>query len=183
MYGIRRFFNRFLYYYLLRDSVKCARKLGVTIGEGCRVLDDPAKVFGSEPWLVSVGNKCEFTNGVRIITHEGGLWVARNLCDELKKSDVLKPVSIGNNVMIGNYSLIMPGVKIGDNVIVGGHSVVTHDCESDRVYAGIPAREINKIDIFVEKIKNSSDRYDDTKEMPQDQKMKIVIERLAREGR
>lgn len=179
MKSMKRLLVRIIYYYLLHDSEKCARKLGVTIGKGCRILDDPGKVFGSEPMLVSVGSKCEFTTGVRIITHEGGLWVARNLCEDLKNSDVLKPVQIGNNVMVGNYSLIMPGVKIGNNVIIGGHSVVTHDLESNCVYAGVPARKINTIDSFLEKVKNSPDRYDNTKGMSQEKKMKMVLERLG----
>ena len=35
------------------------------------------------------------------------------------------PVVIGNNVLVGTKSVIMPGVVIGDNVVIGANSVVT----------------------------------------------------------
>lgn len=164
---------RLIFHYILRKSCVCARKLGVTLGNNCRILDDPGKIFGSEPWLVKVGNHCEFTNGVRIITHEGGLWVARYLCSELENSDIFRKVEIGNNVMIGNYSVIMPGVKIGNNVIIGAHSVVTRDIEDNGVYAGVPARKINDIDAFIEKSIQSTYRYE-TKHLSQDKKKKYL---------
>ena len=180
MYGIKRLLIRIVFHYILHDSGKCAQKLGVKIGSGCKILDDPGKVFGSEPWLVSIGDNCEITNGVRIITHEGGLWVARNMSDELRNSDIFIPVTIGNNVMIGNYSLLMPGVRIGDNVIIGGHSVVTHDLDNNGVYAGAPARKISSIEDFIEKVKKTTNRYN-TKGLSQDQKMRVVLDEIKGE--
>lgn len=177
IYEFKCAFQRIVFHYILRDSARCAKKLGVKIGTGCKILDDPGKVFGSEPWLVSIGNNCEITKGVRIITHEGGLWVARNMSDELRNSDIFAPVIIGNNVMIGNYSLLMPGTKIGDNVIIGGHSVITHDLESNGVYAGVPARRISSIEDFIEKAKNNPNRYD-TKGLSQDEKRKVVLSEI-----
>lgn len=46
-------------------------------------------------------------------------------------------VEIGNNVFIGMNTIIERNVKIGDNVVVGAGSLVTKDCESDSVYAGV----------------------------------------------
>jgi ribose/xylose/arabinose/galactoside ABC-type transport system permease subunit len=34
----------------------------------------PEKVFGSEPFLVTLGKHVCITGGARFITHEGGLW-------------------------------------------------------------------------------------------------------------
>ena len=66
-----------------RRPVEYARKLGVKIGNGCQILDDPLMVFGSEPWLITIGNQVDITGGVRFICHEGGMWCARRIKPEL----------------------------------------------------------------------------------------------------
>lgn len=45
-------------------------------------------------------------------------------------------IVVGDNVMIGVHSLIMPGVKIGNNVIIGSHCVVTKDIEDGMIVGG-----------------------------------------------
>jgi len=58
----------------------------------------------------------------------------------------IKPVSIGNNCVIGAGAIIMPGVTIDDNVIVAAGAVVTQNQHllSNRIYTGIPAKSIQK---------------------------------------
>lgn len=170
MYRIRRNAVRVIYSMLLKDNVTCAKKLGVKIGERCRILDEPGAVFGSEPWLITIGNHVEITNGVRFLTHEGALWCVRELVPELEKADLFKPIVIGSNVMIGMNSLIMPGVTIGDNVIVGAHSVVTTSIPSNTVAAGVPAGAISTIDEIVNKMKKN-DEIISTKDFSQDKKL------------
>lgn len=63
-----------------------------------------------------------------------------------------EPMYIGDNTMIGMYSVVMPGVKIGKNCIIGAHSVVTRDIPDGTVVAGVPARKISNIEKFKEKI-------------------------------
>ena len=48
-------------------------------------------------------------------------------------------VEIGDNVFIGMNTIIERNVKIGTNVVIGAGSVVTKDCESNSVYAGVTA--------------------------------------------
>ena len=57
--------------------VSYLRKIGVTIGDDC-VVEKTAD-FGTEPYLIKIGNKVRITKGVRFITHDGGLWVLRNM--------------------------------------------------------------------------------------------------------
>jgi acetyltransferase-like isoleucine patch superfamily enzyme len=38
-----------------------------------------------------------------------------------------KPVSIGRNVWIGSYAIILPGVSIGDHAVIGAGAVVTNN--------------------------------------------------------
>jgi acetyltransferase-like isoleucine patch superfamily enzyme len=50
------------------------------------------------------------------------------------------PVFIGNNVWIGDFVSILPGVNLGDNVIVGSNSVVTKSFPPNVVIGGVPAK-------------------------------------------
>lgn len=64
--------SHFYYMGLLRNSSAYARYLGVRLGDNCQFIDDPKKIFGSEPWLIGLGEHVRITYGVRILTHEGG---------------------------------------------------------------------------------------------------------------
>ena len=70
--------------------------------------------------------------------------------------EITKPITIGNNVYIGNDVIILPGVSIGDNVIIGAGAVVTKNIPSDSVAAGVPARVIKPIQEYFEKIQRES---------------------------
>lgn len=155
-----------------RQPVKYARKLGVTIGEGCQILDNPLNVFGSEPWLITIGNQVDITGDVRFICHEGGMWCARRLKPELKDYDLFRPIRIGDNVMIGTRTIIMPGVTIGSNVIIAGCSVITKDVPDGAVVAGIPAKQISTVEKFVENLKQ--DELFLTKKMTQEEKWQYL---------
>lgn len=48
-------------------------------------------------------------------------------------------------------TIIERNVKIGTNVVIGAGSVVTKDCESNSVYAGVPAKRLMSINEFFEK--------------------------------
>ena len=63
-----------------------------------------------------------------------------------KEKIKIKPVSIGNNCVIGAGAIIMPGVTIEDNVVVAAGAVVIQDQHllSNSIYAGIPAKPIPK---------------------------------------
>lgn len=52
------------------------------------------------------------------------------------------PVSIGNNVWIGDKATILPGVEIGDGAIVAANSVVTKNVPAYCVVAGNPAKVV-----------------------------------------
>lgn len=134
------------YMYIRHDAAAYARHLGVRMGEGCQVLTDPQIAFGTEPWLIKLGNHVDVTLGVQFLNHEGGIWCARGIDPEYNKLDCFAPTVVGNNVMIGVHSLIMPGVHIGNNVIIAGHCVVTKDIPDGAVVAGVPAKQISTVD-------------------------------------
>jgi len=55
-------------------------------------------------------------------------------------SEAVKPISIGNNVWIGQRSIIYPGVSIGEGAVVTAGSVVMNDVAPGTIVAGNPAR-------------------------------------------
>lgn len=124
------------------NNEKYARKLGVTIGTGC---DIKTRNFGSEPYLITIGNFVQIAGDTKILTH-GASWVLRRKSPNF---DFFGKVIIGNNVYIGSSCIILPGVVIGDNVIVGAGSVVTKSVPSDSIVAGNPARILGNVnDLF-----------------------------------
>jgi acetyltransferase-like isoleucine patch superfamily enzyme len=54
----------------------------------------------------------------------------------------VRPIEIGDNVWIGQRSIITPGVTIGEGSIVSANSVVLSDVPPYTVVAGYPARKI-----------------------------------------
>ena len=134
-----------IYRRIFWSKEKFARFRGVVIGRGCDIQD---VVFGSEPYLIKIGNHVQITSGTKIFTH-GGAWVLR---DKHPKIDFFGKVVIKDNVYIGNNSLIMPGVVIGSNVIVAAGSVVTKSIHDNCIVGGNPARIIGNIEDYEKKM-------------------------------
>ena len=66
-----------------------------------------------------------------------------NIYKKIKDSKKLIKTIIGNNVMIGSNSTILP-VKINNNIVIGAGSVVTKNLLVKGIYAGNPAKLIKK---------------------------------------
>lgn len=109
--------------------------------------------WGTEPWIITLGNNVHITNGCKFITHDGGTLVYRK---EIPDLEITKPISVGNNVYFGNDVLVLPGVHIGNNVIIGARAVVTKDIPDNSVAVGIPAKVIKTADEYLEKLKKES---------------------------
>jgi acetyltransferase-like isoleucine patch superfamily enzyme len=58
--------------------------------------------------------------------------------------EMMKPITIGNNVWIGNRAMILKGVTIGDGAIVAAGAIVTKNIPSKTIAAGVPARVIKE---------------------------------------
>lgn len=125
-----------------------AKLIGVKFGANCKLR---TKYFGTEPYLIEIGDNVQTSTNVYFINHDGGVGVLRNLYKDLKKIDLIKKIVIGNNVFIGFNVTILLGTKIGDNVIIGAGSVVRGELKSNSVYAGVPVKYICSLDDYKEK--------------------------------
>ncbi len=57
-----------------------------------------------------------------------------------------KPVTIGDNTVIGANAVVLEGVSVGENSVVAAGAVVIEDVPKNSVVAGIPAKVIKKRD-------------------------------------
>lgn len=148
------------------------RRKGVLIGENCEIY--PTANFGSEPYLIEIGNHVRINSGVNFITHDGGVWVLRELSilNNRESIDKFGTIKIGNNVSIGTNASILPGVTIGNNVVIGFGSIVTKDIPNNCVVAGIPGKIIESIEDYEQK---NLKKFDYTKKMKRKDKKEYLI--------
>lgn len=132
---------------ILLGNIKYGKFVGVKIGKNCEFHSSN---FGSEPYLIKIGDHVQIAGDVHFWTH-GGSWVLRR---KLPKHDYFGRITIGNNVYIGAGVGILPGVVIGDDVIVAAKSVVTKSVPSGVIVAGNQAKIIGDITSFESKMKN-----------------------------
>lgn len=164
----------FAYHTTMHNYYRYIDKIGVKYGNKCDFSKDIS--WGSEPYLITIGTHTRITNGVEFITHDGGVWVLR----EIKKEpdiDLFGPINIGDNCHIGMDVTIMPGVNIGNNVIVGCGAVVTHNIPDNEVWAGIPAKKITDVESYYNKHK---DEFDYTKKLSKEDKKLYLIKKYRK---
>ena len=140
-----------------RNPIKYARELGVSIGENTRLIG--MANFGSEPYLISIGNHVTVSYDVTFITHDGGTWVFRDIP---KYKDVIKygKIVIEDNCFIGMKSILMPGITIGANSVIAAGSIVTKNVPPNSVWGGVPAKFITTTEEYADKSLGNMPKYD-----------------------
>ena len=140
----------------MKPEVENAIKRGMRVGKNCQFIS-PGPNFGSEPYLITIGDNTTVSFDVAFVTHDAGTRVLRNLAADgtkEKQTVIYGEIKIGNNSFIGCRTTILPGVKIGNNCIIGAGSVVNRDIPDNSVAAGVPCRVICGLDEYNEKHKD-----------------------------
>ncbi len=108
----------------------------ITLGEGtyvnfnCNFVDDG---------LITVGKNVLFGPAVTIAT------VGHPIRPDMREYMYTDPVTIDDNVWIGENVTICPGVHIGENSVIGAGSVVVKDIPSNVIAVGNPCRVLREI--------------------------------------
>jgi acetyltransferase-like isoleucine patch superfamily enzyme len=141
--------------------VKRGKDARILIGRGCRIADychlevgatglisiDTRTVIGSSTRImaathVRIGARCMISWNCSIFDSIGHrMWLAGQ--DE---AGIEAPITIGDDVWIGPYTIIMKGVEIGSNSIVGAGSVVRRSLPPNSLAYGNPARRVGQVD-------------------------------------
>jgi acetyltransferase-like isoleucine patch superfamily enzyme len=119
--------------------IKYLRKLGVRIGERCRIR---TMHFSTEPYLIEIGNHTAVASNTQFITHDGATWGFEDI-----NGGVFGKIVIGNNVFVGINCIILSNTTIGDNCIIGAGSVVRGHFPENSIIAGNPAQVISKTNV------------------------------------
>ncbi|WP_346836758.1 acyltransferase [Microbulbifer sp. SAOS-129_SWC] len=109
----------------------------ITIGD-CVLISPGVRISAAQS--ITIGNGCMIAANVYISDSD---W--HGLYNRTRPFRCTAPVSLGDNVWVGDSAIVCKGVSIGDNSVVGAGSIVTRDVPANTVVAGNPAREIKQI--------------------------------------
>ena len=148
---LRYIFNRYIRF--RGNKASYLRHLGLHVGNGCQLIP-PIKYFGTEPWLIEIGNRVTVTGNVFFVTHDGAHRVIDDAIPGMGRwGNRFGTIKILDNCFIGMNTLLMPGITIGPNSIVAAGSIVNKDVKPNTVAGGVPAHEICSLDEYTAKYK------------------------------
>lgn len=114
-----------------------------SIGRYCSISQDVVIAADQHPvsWLST--SMIQYVDNL----HDWDNWLVKRNAIRVTPKRMLhfqsnKPVTIGNDVWIGQGAFIKSGVSIGDGAVLAAHSVVTKDVEPYHIVAGVPAKTI-----------------------------------------
>ena len=151
----KRILNKLINHKITSEEyISILRKKGIKVGEGTRIFDPNSTTIDMQnPSMLKIGKNVRITKGCTVLTHDYSWSVLAGVYGECLGG--IGPVTIGDNVFIGMYSIVLKGTTIGDNVIIGAGSVVNGMVESNSVYAGVPAKRIMSLNDYYRKKKEN----------------------------
>lgn len=136
-------------YFIQQIYLKICIAKGLKVGKNVRFVEVPQ--FGTEPFLIEIGDGAIFSNNVRFVNHDGGQ-NALHFFEKYKDVRTFGRIKIGKECLLGVDTLIMPGVEMGDNCVLGAGSILTVSTPPGTVWAGVPARYICTIEEYGDKL-------------------------------
>ncbi len=139
----------------------------ICAGDYLHLISSPTKPVSLTTWRskqgegrISIGNYCLISPGAEITSAEhirigDSCMIAaevvisdsdwHGLYNRTRPFRCTEPVTIANNVWLGQRSIICKGVTIGENSVIGAGAVVTRDIPANVVAAGNPARVVKQL--------------------------------------
>ena len=94
--------------------------------------------FGTEPYLIYIGNNVTCAANVHFITHDVSCFnMARFLGLPENSLDKVGSIILNDNCFVGMNSYLMPNSSVGKNSVIAAGSVVTKKIPDNEVWGGI----------------------------------------------
>ncbi len=112
---------------------------GIEIGDYCLICPG-ARIAASQ--RITIGNNCMIASGAYLTDSD---W--HDIYDRSVPVGKSAPITLEENVWIGDSVIVCKGVTIGKNSIIGAGSVVVSDIPENVIAAGNPARVVRHLDL------------------------------------
>lgn len=128
-------------------GVRIAHGCVIVVGERGLLSLGTRTIIGSNTRImaatqVRIGARCMISWNCSIFDSIGHhMWL-----EGQDEAEIEAPITIGDDVWIGPYTIIMKGVEIGSNSIIGAGSVVRRSMPPNSLTYGNPARVVGKVD-------------------------------------
>lgn len=118
----------------------------VEIGDGCVIMMGAVLNIGAQIGKNSMIDMNVVLGGRATVGENCHIGAGTVLAGVIEPPSA-EPVIIEDNVLIGANAVVLEGVKVGKGSVVAAGSVVVKDVPENTLVAGIPAKEIKKIDL------------------------------------
>ena len=129
LYFLCKVFMLYIYIYMSNMYIASNKYGKPNLGKNVQIIGGAN--FGSEPYLITIGDDTTVSFDCAFVTHDAATRVIRNLPDGKKETVIYAPINVGKNCFIGCRTVVLPGVTIGDNCIIGAGSIVNRDIPSN----------------------------------------------------
>ncbi len=148
------------YYFLVNNFTTLSLKImGVSVGKNLTAfpittIESPNKIsIGNNVWIsknialygsggIKIGDDVVIAKDVSIISSNHAFRKSGEKINSQGYENAKKPITIGNDVWIGDRAIILKEVSVGNGAVIGAGSVVTKDLPNYSIAAGNPARVI-----------------------------------------
>jgi acetyltransferase-like isoleucine patch superfamily enzyme len=155
-YRLVLLFHTFCERLYMKAYISVCKNQGMKIGSDVKIFE--RVYFGSEPFLIEIGDRTQIAGGTRFINHGGTTKTLRRL-NGFEDARIFGRIKIGKNCTIGSNCVIQQDVVIGDNCILGSSSVLTHSMPSNSVFSGNPAKFVCSVEQYAESILEQNTIY------------------------
>lgn len=111
---------------------------GTSITIGNNVYIGPRSTLGAAAPLV-IGDRCQIGANVSFVAENHEF---RGSGEIFEQGVIRKGITIGQDVWIGNNSVILDGVSVGEGTVIGAGTVVTKSLPARSIAVGVPGRVI-----------------------------------------
>lgn len=109
----------------------------IEIGDDTRIGANCAIEVQEDNQHIMIGKDNLWSHNIRLRNNDSHYIYDRTTGE---RTNIAKPIEIGNHVWIAAYATVLKGVHVGEGSVIGTHALVTKDVPENVVAGGIPAK-------------------------------------------